>query len=166
MHFLKTKHAGFFTRLMMCGFWRTRIRRMTAATNPVIQLSFSRIFLLSAIKNGTIPWTPFGGSTAFTGKIYGQKTHPEGCRGVPDLVVEILSPATTKHDTEVKFKIYENAGVREYWIVDPEAETVIVYNMKDGIYSGETFAGAVFVPSKILSGCVIDMEKVFRQAKE
>jgi Uma2 family endonuclease len=95
-----------------------------------------------------------------------KKIHPEGCRGVPDLVVEILSHSNTKHDTEVKFKIYEAAGVREYWIVDPYTETVIVYNLKDGIYAGVTYAGAVSVPSKILNGCVIDMEKVFRYAKE
>jgi Uma2 family endonuclease len=95
-----------------------------------------------------------------------KKIHPEGCRGAPDLVVEILSPSNTKHDTEVKYKIYQDTGVREYWIVDPEAEIVNQYNLKDGVYSGETFTGRINVPSKILSGCVLDMEKVFKYAKE
>jgi Uma2 family endonuclease len=97
-----------------------------------------------------------------------KKRHPEGCRGVPDLVVEILSPSNTKHDTEVKFNIYQETGVREYWIVDPVAETVIVYNpdLSTGAFRGLTFEGRVNVPSKILSGCVSDMEKVFRYAKK
>jgi Uma2 family endonuclease len=94
------------------------------------------------------------------------KLHHEAVRGVPDLVIEILSPSNTKHDKELKYKIYQEAGVREYWIVDPDAETVTVYNLKDGVYAGITFEGRVSVPSKILDGCVIDMEKVFRYAKE
>jgi Uma2 family endonuclease len=95
-----------------------------------------------------------------------RKRHPEGCRGAPDLVVEILSPSNSKHDTEVKYKIYQETGVREYWIVDPEAETVNRYNLKAGVYTGETFIGRVNIPSNVLPGCVLDMEKVFSYSKE
>jgi len=47
-----------------------------------------------------------------------------GCDGAPDLVVEILSPSTSYHDKHTKFMLYLNAGVPEYWIVDPEANVI------------------------------------------
>jgi len=49
-----------------------------------------------------------------------------GCKGAPGLIVEILSPSTQRHDQLVKLNLYERAGVREYWIVDPESKTVRV----------------------------------------
>lgn len=54
--------------------------------------------------------------------------------GVPDLVVEILSETTRKTDEVIKRKLYERYGVAEYWIVDPELETVKIYRMTDQGY--------------------------------
>ena len=51
----------------------------------------------------------------------------EHVRGVPDLVVEILSPRTRKIDEVTKRKLYERVGVLEYWVVDPELETIKIY---------------------------------------
>ncbi len=66
--------------------------------------------------------------------------------GAPDLVVEILSPSTAKHDKIVKFDLYEKHGVREYWIVDPKNLFLEVYALEEGKFSrrgvfglGETF---------------------------
>ncbi|MGH7233040.1 MAG: Uma2 family endonuclease [Nitrospiraceae bacterium] len=53
-------------------------------------------------------------------------------QGPPDLVVEILSEATRKTDEIIKRKLYERYAVPEYWIVDPELETVKVYRLTDG----------------------------------
>jgi Uma2 family endonuclease len=52
-----------------------------------------------------------------------------GARGAPDLVVEILSPSTSKKDQHEKFDLYERHGVREYWVVDPGAEWLMVYRL-------------------------------------
>ncbi len=53
-----------------------------------------------------------------------------GCKGAPDLIIEILSPSTKRHDRIIKHNLYQCAKVREYWIVDPNDKTVEVYILK------------------------------------
>lgn len=53
-------------------------------------------------------------------------------RGVPDMVVEVLSRSTRKKDLTIKKDIYESNGVKEYWIIDPSSKTVDVYILRDG----------------------------------
>jgi Uma2 family endonuclease len=62
-----------------------------------------------------------------------KKRGHEGCRGAPDLVIEILSPSNTAIEMERKLKLYQEAGVREYWIVDPENNGVTVYRLQERI---------------------------------
>ena len=52
--------------------------------------------------------------------------------GAPDLVVEVLSPDTALRDKTVKFHLYEKHGVREYWLIDPEAQYVEVWRLENG----------------------------------
>ena len=54
-----------------------------------------------------------------------------GVHGAPDLIVEVLSPGTEKRDRGYKKDLYEESGVREYWLVEPETQTVEVYLLKD-----------------------------------
>lgn len=56
-----------------------------------------------------------------------EKIDSKGCVGAPDLVVEILSPGNCKKEMKSKFALYQEEGVREYWVVDPERELVFVY---------------------------------------
>lgn len=57
-----------------------------------------------------------------------------GCRGAPDWVVEIVSPATAGHDHIVKRNVYERSGVREFWLVHPGDRLVTVYRLIGGTY--------------------------------
>jgi Uma2 family endonuclease len=59
------------------------------------------------------------------------KVDKKGCLGSPDLIVEILSPSTKKKDVEDKFELYEYNGVREYWIVSIEDETILVFDLDE-----------------------------------
>lgn len=58
---------------------------------------------------------------------HGDKLDEKGCHGAPDWIIEIVSPSSKKMDYERKTALYREAGVREYWIVDPDKETVTVH---------------------------------------
>lgn len=58
------------------------------------------------------------------------KIDSKGCNGAPDWIIEIISPATKKMDYYTKLSLYQDAGVREYWIVDPYKNTTVVYDME------------------------------------
>ena len=55
----------------------------------------------------------------------------KGCKGSPDLIVEVVSPSTARKDLKEKLLLYEKSGVREYWIVDPAAKTVMVFHRNE-----------------------------------
>jgi Uma2 family endonuclease len=63
-----------------------------------------------------------------------KKIGEEGCRGAPDMVVEILSPSNTAIEMERKLNLYKEAQVREYWIVDPKNKHISIYSLDDGVY--------------------------------
>ena len=84
--------------------------------------------------------------------------------GAPDLVVEVLSPSTRKKDMTLKLSKYAEAGVREYWIIDPKKETVIVYEFSredeaDTQIHFYTFENQI--PVGIWNGeCVVDFAEI------
>ena len=55
------------------------------------------------------------------------KIDDRGCIGAPDWIIEILSPHTSSKDLTEKFDVYEEAGVKEYWVVHPQEQTLLVY---------------------------------------
>jgi Uma2 family endonuclease len=62
--------------------------------------------------------------------------HPDGhIHGVPDLLIEIVSPSSVPRDTVDKFRIYEKYGVNEYWIVFPEQKVVEIFTLQNGYYT-------------------------------
>lgn len=85
-----------------------------------------------------------------------------GCKGAPDLIIEILSPSTQRHDRLVKYNLYQRAGVREYWIVDPAAESIQSFVLEDGRYTAAGFGSPGDVLKvNVLDGCFIELSKVF-----
>ena len=87
----------------------------------------------------------------------------ESCvEGAPDLIVEILSPSNWVVDRRDKFAVYEASGVREYWIVDPDARTVEIYSLRRGRYALlERYEPGQTVQSDRLTGFEIPVDDIF-----
>ena len=84
-------------------------------------------------------------------------------QGAPDLVVEVLSPGTARYDRGYKRTLYGRHGVLEYWLVDPEAETVEVLTLEEaGLTPAATYRRGDTLASPLLAGLSIDLEPVFR----
>jgi Uma2 family endonuclease len=82
----------------------------------------------------------------------------------PDLVVEVLSPSTKETDLKEKYREYAQAGIAEYWIVDPESRSVAVYRLDEEQYTlaGE-YRGADQIESRVLAGFVLPVAQVFEE---
>ena len=71
------------------------------------------------------------------------KLNDEGCMGAPDWIIEIVSPSSMRHDYLTKTFLYENTGVREYWIIDPLKKIITVHNFETETMEMYTFADTV-----------------------
>ena len=91
-----------------------------------------------------------------------KKLDDKGCKGAPDLVIEILSPSTSSKDLHEKFRLYERVGVKEYWIVHPLDRTVIVFR-RDGESFGcpAMYAAEDRIEVALLGELVVDLKMVF-----
>ena len=98
----------------------------------------------------------------FVSRQRNQILKPESVQGAPDLVVEILSPSTAELDRTTKLELYAYHGVREYWIVDPEARTVMVLLRGQNRFEvAGTYGKGHTLQSPTLEGLKIPMEEVF-----
>lgn len=87
--------------------------------------------------------------------------------GAPALTLEILSPSTRSKDMLLKLYKYQNAGVKEYWIVDPDHETVLVYDFREDNFYPEKYDFNSVIPIHISDGqCSIDFSRVNRALKK
>jgi Uma2 family endonuclease len=92
------------------------------------------------------------------------KIDDRGCLGAPDMIIEIISPKNPKRDLKDKFEIYQKHGVREYWIVSPNDETVNVFVLDEnnkfqlvGMYAEDDK-----IPVNIFNGdLMVDLTEVF-----
>lgn len=92
------------------------------------------------------------------------KVDSRGVHGAPDLVVEILSPSTRQHDCLIKYNLYQQAGVKEYWIVDPDKKVVLVHKLVDGQYHApDAYTAEDTVPVGVLEDCAVDLTAVFSE---
>lgn len=96
-----------------------------------------------------------------------KKIEKKGCVGAPDLVVEILSPSTAKMDWKDKYALYEEAGVREYWIVNPDDALVHVFRLTDGKFRLDgTYSAEDTLKIGIFEDVTIDLKNVFENGKD
>lgn len=92
-----------------------------------------------------------------------KKIDSKGCIGAPDVVIEILSPSTAYKDETEKLKLYEKHGVKEYWIVNPEAKYIMIYRIEDERYGKpEYLKEDEVLESRVLTGLRIDLREVWR----
>ena len=89
------------------------------------------------------------------------KLDDSGCKGVPDMVVEILSPSTSHYDRNTKFNKYLKSGIREYWIIDPVTKSLAAHILKDNNYITNAYTGKDTAPVHVLEGCYINLSEVF-----
>ena len=95
------------------------------------------------------------------------KIDERGCIGAPDWIIEILSPHTSAKDLREKFDVYEEAGVKEYWVVHPQEQTILVYTLdENGKYKGilKPYVRTDRISPLTLPNLTIDLEQVFPQA--
>ena len=71
------------------------------------------------------------------------KLDEKGCHGAPDWIIEIVSPGSRRMDYFTKLFKYRSSGVREYWIVDPDKNRILVYNFEEETTGDYTFADSV-----------------------
>jgi Uma2 family endonuclease len=90
-----------------------------------------------------------------------EKLDERGCLGAPDLVIEILSPGNSRKEMDEKFELYQESGVREYWLVEPSEFAVFVYvRNEEGKFIGLKPA-VKSLQSAIFPDFVISLERVF-----
>jgi Uma2 family endonuclease len=82
-------------------------------------------------------------------------------QGAPDLAIEILSPGTRRTDLVTKRHLYEKFGVQEYWVVDPEIETVQVHRLRDGRYERHELAAGEALTSALFPGLSLPLAEIF-----
>ena len=90
-----------------------------------------------------------------------QKIDARGVRGAPDWLAEVLSPGTANHDRLVKLPVYERAGVREVWLIEPIGRTLTLYRLEGGHYGRATLLelkGKTSIAA--VPGVIIDWDQV------
>jgi Uma2 family endonuclease len=90
---------------------------------------------------------------------------PSRMKGSPDLVVEVLS-TNASFDRRKKYQTYAQAGITEYWIVDPEAHTIEVFTLKEGDYQcAGRFSGEQIIHSKVVPNFPVQAQQIFYMIK-
>lgn len=91
-----------------------------------------------------------------------KKIDKKGCLGAPDIVVEILSPSTAYKDETRKLSLYEKHGVREYWIVNPDAKFIMIYHLANNRYLKPVYLrDNDILESLVLKGLKINLQDIF-----
>lgn len=91
-----------------------------------------------------------------------KKLDEAGCIGAPDLVVEILSPGNTKKELKLKYEVYLESGVKEYWVIYPVEQSMLIYTLENGVYkASRLLASGDKLESKVIPGFSLDLDELF-----
>jgi Uma2 family endonuclease len=93
------------------------------------------------------------------------KLDERGCCGAPDLVVEILSPGNSKKEVRLKYELYEESGIREYWIINPTEENIVVlmFNPSARFEGLRMYAGGDTITSIAVTGFELNVDRLFQK---
>ena len=94
------------------------------------------------------------------------KIDKRSINGAPDLVIEIISPSNSHSELFLKFQYYLKAGVKEYWVVDPESKKASVYILENGYYTNKVFENNDTIPVTILDGLNISLKDLWARIPE
>lgn len=91
------------------------------------------------------------------------KIDEKGCNGAPDMIVEVMSPSSIKMDRFIKFNKYEKAGVKEYWIVEPEGRIVSVFVLQENLRYGrpDVYSEDDKIKVSIFPDFIVNLKPVF-----
>ena len=94
------------------------------------------------------------------------KLDEKGCVGAPDLIIEKLSPGNTRTEMKDKFEIYQEAGVKEYWLVSPHNEFVLIYTLQKGKYLGsKPYTIDDILKSSVIEGFELEVNEIFSKKR-
>lgn len=97
----------------------------------------------------------------------GKLSDGRGCNGAPDLVVEILSPGNSRHEMDTKFRLYEESGVKEYWIIQPRERVVFIYKLENYLYVGlPPFVEGMEIQSPLFPDLRMQVEDIFHKVSK
>ncbi len=88
------------------------------------------------------------------------KLTARGCTDAPDWIIEIISPSNPSHDFILKLHLYADAGVREYWIIDPRQERILIYNLELDNFSYEMYTFQDRIKANIYDDLWINFKKL------
>lgn len=88
------------------------------------------------------------------------KLTDKGCNGAPDWIIEIISPSNPGHDYVMKLNLYADAGVQEYWIVDPLTKVISVYHLKEQNFRATSYTFQDRIKSSIFNDLDIDFTEL------
>lgn len=92
-----------------------------------------------------------------------KKIDERGCVGAPDLIIEIVSPGNSKREMKTKYELYEENGVREYWIANPLEKNIMLYVLKAKKYHlKKIYFDDDAIESILFKGLVIDLKEIFK----
>lgn len=138
------------------------IGRLCAQLLPYVEAHSLGLLIPSPVDTVFDPYTMLQPDILFVSRARIPEVVKDRIDGAPDLAIEVLSSSTMEKDRRRKLAVYSQFGVREYWIVDPEAQTIELYAREGGpLRLTRTFSSGEAVTSPLFPGLALPVASVF-----